>query len=75
MTDTDKKKCRGKVFHLTRESAETHATDLARKVGQVGYSYQCDGCGLWHVGFSTRLRKKMSRKARRIYRRSAVANV
>lgn len=59
----------GKVIHLTKESAEGHADRLEDLTGVRPLTYQCEECAnYWHVGTTAGLRKKMSKKSRRLRR-------
>lgn len=58
----------GKIIHLTRESAEGHAERLEAETGVRPDVYQCEECGsVWHIGHTAALRKKLSKKRRRIH--------
>lgn len=57
----------GKVIHLTKESADGHADRLEAITNVRPQVYQCAECNdLWHVGHTSALKKKLSKKSRRI---------
>lgn len=56
----------GKVFHLTRGSAEIHAQTLVDEYCNIHPNvYKCPQCGMWHVGFDKAIEALLSKRARR----------
>lgn len=54
----------GKVYHMSEESALRHALTLKDYCGAMPETYQCDKCGMWHVGYS-KYTSHLSKSARR----------
>lgn len=50
-----------KIRHKTREDAQAHQHDLARRTGQPVRTlkvYHCRECGFWHVGHGGQRRRR-----------------
>lgn len=50
INDDKRRKCGGKIKHLTLEAAERHAAILCMKDGRHSSGYHCPYCHYYHAG-------------------------